>query len=460
MTLLKVHAPFDGQELASLPFMSEEAIELAIAEAQKLFFDRSRRLPLHRRIDILRQAAHLIEERFQEFVRTATAEGGKPWADSEVEVLRGLNGIDAAVATLYQLGGSEVPMGITAATAGRYAATIREPAGLVLAISAFNHPFNLIVHQVVPCIAVGCPVLIKPALSTPLTCRALVDLFHEAGLPSGWCQMILCPDSQTAKLARDKRLSFVSFIGSATVGWKIRSELAAGVRCQLEHGGTAPVIVLEDADISTLIPLMVKGGFYHAGQVCVSVQRLFVHASLFDEVAAGLVGAVEKLKIGDPLSKSTEVGPLIRRSEVDRLEKWVREAGGVLAGGKRLSDSCFAPTLLANPPADALVSTREIFGPVICLYSCESREIALGQANALPYSFQAAVFGNQLDAILDTVQRLKAATVLVNDHTAFRADWMPFGGREESGLGMGGIPYTMRDLTPEKLVVIRSAALS
>jgi len=261
----------------------------------------------------------------------------------------------------------------------------------------------------------------------------------------------------------DERINYLSFIGSSAVGWKLRSKLSPGTRCALEHGGAAPVIVEPDAEIEAMIDSLLQGGFYHAGQVCVSVQRIFAHESLCDRVAELLAAKASKLIVGDPLDKDTQVGPLILPREVDRVEQWVNEAreqgATVVCGGHRISDTCYAPTVLLNPPADANVSALEIFGPVVCIYSYKDRHEAIERANSLPFAFQAAVFTNTLDVALDTVKRLNATAVMVNDHTAFRVDWMPFGGRDSSGIGMGGIPYTMHEMTREKMMVFKSKVL-
>jgi acyl-CoA reductase-like NAD-dependent aldehyde dehydrogenase len=228
----------------------------------------------------------------------------------------------------------------------------------------------------------------------------------------------------------------------------------------LEHGGAAPVIVEKDADIQEMLPLLLKGGFYHAGQVCVSVQRIFVHESIVEKVANGLATLASQLVVGDQMDEKTEVGPLISPKEVDRVEDWVNEAidGGakVVCGGKRISDTCFEPTILLNPLMDAKVSTLEIFGPVVCVYSYADREDAIEIANSLDVHFQAAIFTKNLDVAISSVKKLNATAVMVNDHTAFRVDWMPFGGRDVSGIGMGGIQYSMQEMTREKLMVIKS----
>ena len=404
-----------------------------------------------------------MKSRKPKLVEIAVSEGGKPYQDTVVEVDRAINGVKLAIEEMSVMGGKQIPMGHTTSSVNRIAYTTREPIGVVSSISAFNHPLNLIVHQTIPAIATNCPVIIKPALTTPLSCLAFVDILHEAGLPKGWCQVIICENEVAEKLVVDSRVNYLSFIGSAKVGWYLRSKVSPGTRVALEHGGAAPVIVEQDADMDQLIPSLLKGGFYHAGQVCVSVQRIFAHANIFQTLVDFITAEAQKLVIGDPMSKLTEVGPLILPREVDRVERWVREAiddGAELStGGKRISDTCYEPTVLVNPPIDAKVSREEIFGPVICLYSYTDRELAVKQANDIQYHFQASVFTKNLDVAFDTVQKLNATAVMVNDHTAFRVDWMPFGGRDASGLGMGGIPYSMHEMTRDKLMVIKSSVL-
>lgn len=461
--MLKVLSPYDGHLIKELPLNGQEDAERALARARELADDPRNRLPIPERIEILEKTMGLIEKRYDEVVRTAAEEGGKPLIDSRVEVTRAINGIKVAIETLSHMGGREIPMNLNQASLGRMAFTFREPIGVVVAISAFNHPFNLIVHQVIPAVAVGCPVIIKPASTTPLSCLTLVGMLHESGLPEEWCQALVCRASVAEKMATDKRVNFLSFIGSGEIGWRLRAKLAPGTRCALEHGGAAPVVVEPDADIDHAVPLLVKGGFYHAGQVCVSVQRVFAHKKVAEELAEKLADGARRLKVGDPLSPETEVGPLIQKSEVDRVHDWVGEAvakgGKLLCGGKKIGETCYEPTVLLDPPQDARVSCLEVFGPVVNVYTCSNRDEAIRLANSIPLSFQASVFTRDIDAALDVVKRINAASVMINDHTAFRVDWMPFGGQKESGLGVGGIPYTMHEMTQEKLIVFRSHVL-
>jgi acyl-CoA reductase-like NAD-dependent aldehyde dehydrogenase len=354
-------------------------------------------------------------------------------------------------------------MGHTESSVNRLAFTQREPIGVVASLSAFNHPLNLIVHQTVPALAVGCPVIVKPASSTPMSCFRFIEILHEAGLPKGWARALLLENQNATALATDTKVNFMSFIGSARIGWMLASKLAPGTRYALEHGGAAPVIVDTSADIEPMLDLLTKGGFYHAGQVCVSVQRVYVPQGMSEQVAKGLAERASKMRVGNQLDPETEVGPLIDPDEVNRVEEWVNSAqnagGKIMCGGKRISDTCYEPTVILDPPDDAEVSKSEIFGPVVCVYSYKDKQEAVDRANGLDVAFQASVFTKDLDDALDTGNRLNATAVMINDHTAFRVDWMPFGGRDASGIGMGGIPYSMHEMTREKMFVIKSSAL-
>ena len=462
--VVDVRAPFDGEMIASLDAATADTIETALATAQRIFADRDQWLSKIKRIEILGRAADLMQQQAPVLARLAAQEGGKPLTDSHVEVARAIDGVRNCIDCLRENAGREIPMSLNAASAGRLAFTRHEPIGPVVAVSAFNHPLNLIVHQVAPAIAAGNPVIVKPAEDTPLSCYRFVQILHEAGLPREWCQALVVNDVQLAtRLVTDPRVAFFSFIGSSKIGWMLRSRLSPGTRCALEHGGAAPVIVGADADIGEAVPLLTKGGFYHAGQVCVSVQRIFCQRNTVAEFAERLAHAAKQLHVGDPLTETTDVGPLIRHREVNRVHQWVleaRKAGAkILAGGNTLSESCYSPTVLLDPPDDVAVSRQEIFGPLICIYPFDHMNDAIARANALPLAFQASVFTQNLNDALYASTRLNASAVMVNDHTAFRTDWMPFAGLRESGLGTGGIPYTFREMQSEKMTLFRSSGL-
>jgi acyl-CoA reductase-like NAD-dependent aldehyde dehydrogenase len=457
---LTVYRAFDRQPLAELPTHTNADLEQKLVRAQAAFANRDAWHPAHERIAVLQRLAGLVEAKREQFAELIALEGGKPYADALVEATRAVDGIRNGADELRNFGGREVPMGITAASSGRSAFTVREPIGVVAAICAFNHPLNLVVHQVVPAIATGCPVIIKPASTTPLCCKQFVELAWEAGLDSAWCDAFFPEDNSGAeKLALDPRVGFLSFIGSGRVGWYLRSKLPPGTRCALEHGGAAPCIVEADADLDAVVEPIVKGGYYHAGQVCVSTQRIFVHASRFEAFAERLTARVGQLRLGDPTEEETEVGPLILPKEVERVGQWIEEAtaGGarLSVGGKRASETSYEPSVLLEPPHSARVSKEEVFGPVTCVYRYEKLDDAIARANSLPLSFQASIFTRDVNLALYAAERIDASAVLVNDHTAFRADWMPFAGRKHSGYGVGGIPWTMHEMSQHKMVVFK-----
>ena len=410
---IEVTAPYDGSVIATVDIGGAEAIETALTTAYSLFRDRENWLPAGQRIEILEKTADIMSKRMDALALEAAREGGKPLIDSQVEVARAVDGIKNCIEVLRTEHGEEIPMDKNASSVNRLAVTRLEPIGVVVAVSAFNHPLNLAVHQIGPAIAAGCPVIIKPTQDTPLSCFRLISIMREAGLPEQWCQAVCISDRDVSTaLVADPRVGFFSFIGSPGVGWMLRSKLAPGARCALEHGGVAPVIIEADADLDDALPLLAKGGFYHAGQVCVSVQRIFAHHSIARGVAQGIVDIAAGMTVGDPTLPETEIGPLIRPRECERIHQWVEEAvakgAEKLCGGAKISESCYAPTVLFNPPDDALVSTAEVFGPVVCVYPVESMDEALARSNALPYAFQASVFTSNIDSALYCFKKFDA----------------------------------------------------
>jgi acyl-CoA reductase-like NAD-dependent aldehyde dehydrogenase len=457
--MIDVFQAYDRAPIATLETDDADALEAKLARAYALFRDRKAWLKPHQRIAVLHRLAELMTERRDDLAMLIAREGGKPLTDARIETDRAIDGVRNSAELLRTRAGVEIPMGLTPASDGRRAWTIQEPIGVVAAISAFNHPLNLCVHQLGPAIATGCPVIIKPAATTPLSCFELVKLIHEAGMPEGWVQTLLPVDNTLAEaFATDRRIAFLSFIGSARVGWHLRSKLHPGARCALEQGGAAPVIVDRDVDLDRVIEPLVKGGYYHAGQVCVSVQRIFAHDAIKDALVDRLAARVAALRVGDPTKAETEVGPLILPRETDRVASWIEEAtaaGARLIGGGRHSETTLVPGILVDPAADAKVSTLEVFGPVTCVYGYSELDDAIDRANGLPVAFQSSIFTRDLDVAFEAAERLDGGAVLINDHTAFRTDWMPFAGHRESGYGIGGIPYTAREMTAEKMLVFK-----
>ncbi|MEO2003431.1 MAG: aldehyde dehydrogenase family protein [Candidatus Poribacteria bacterium] len=458
-----VTSPYTGEVVGEVAHVDSDGARIALDAAVGARKTVADSYPAYRRAEILGRTADLVYASADSLALLIATEGGKPLTDARAEVVRVENTVRLAAEEATRVGGTEIPMQGTEASLGRLAFTTRAPIGGVVAVSAFNHPLNLIAHQVAPAIAAGCPVLVKPAADTPLSCMRFIELLHEAGAPAEMAMAVPCGRDVAQELVTSDRIAFFSFIGSARVGWQLRSQLAPGVRCALEHGGAAPVIVDASADLDTAVPALVKGAFYHAGQVCVSVQRVFAHRSCAADLAGRMATAAGELAVGDPTLPATEVGPLIREREIERVHEWVQEAvsGGaeLLCGGEALGNQCYAPTVLVDAPPTAKVMTEEIFGPVVCVSTWDSLDDAITRANDVPLAFQAAVFSSDIDTALAAAKGLDATAVMVNDHTAFRVDWMPFGGRGPSGLGMGGIAPAMHELTQEKMIVFKSAGL-
>lgn len=461
---ITVFAPFNREPIGEVATADAAAVEQALVNAHALFRNRDAWLPLAKRIAVLEKTIELMREQADFLAVESAREGGKPLPDSVVEVARAIDSLKLCIETLRTEAGEVIPMRTTASSAQRLAFTQLEPIGVVVAVSAFNHPLNLIAHQVGPAIAAGCPVIVKPAKATPLSCFRLCALLKQAGLPDGWCQPLIPVDNKlSTTLVTDPRVAFFSFIGSAAVGWRLKAQLAPGTRAALEHGGVAPVIVGPDANLATAVPLLAKGGFYHAGQVCVSVQRIYAHASIAEDLARQIAEAGKAMKVGDPTLASTEIGPLIDPAETERIHAWVQEAvaagATLISGGAPLSPTCYPATVLLNPPEHCKVSKLEVFGPVVCVYSYSDVDEAIARANGLAVAFQAAVFSQSIDFAMRCYARLDASAVMVNDHTAFRVDWMPFAGLKQSGYGVGGIPHTLHEMQVRKMMVLRSAEL-
>ena len=381
-----------------------------------------------------------------------------------MEIDRAADGIECCIEEIRASAGNVIPMQLDGNSSSKVAFTQYEPIGVVAAVSAFNHPFNLIVHQVAPAVAPGCPVLVKPAAKIRLSCKAFIDILEEAGLPKGLAQVVV---PQTIDLATDlisdPRVAFFSFIESSRVGWMLKSKLAPGTRCAFEHGGVAAVVVAADANLDDVVERVAKGGFYHAGQVCVSVQRIFCDKKIADVFSEKFSASASQLKVGEPTDLDTDVGPLISEKECQWVADWVEEAskGGAIrkTSGQKISDTCYEPTVLVGADKEAKISTSEVFGPVVSIYPYENIDDAIAEANSLPVSFQAAVFTESLDTEMHCYQHLDATAVMVNEHTAFRVDWMPFAGAKTSGHGVGGIPYTIHEMQTEKMMVWRSKSI-
>ncbi|MES2744829.1 MAG: aldehyde dehydrogenase family protein [Bdellovibrionota bacterium] len=460
---IPVFSPYDLELISEITLNSDIEVEGALNKGYALA-QRLNPFPKHLRVEFLERVLSGLKQKTAGFVDMIAREGGKPVKDGHVEVQRSIEAVRTAIGALHQWHGHEVPMGFNETSSRILAFTRREPRGLVLAISAFNHPLLHVVHQVIPALAIGCPVIIKPSLKTPLTCKLFVELLNECELPEDWCQLLLTDDGTSEKIAADPRISVLSFIGSPKVGWRLRAQAAPGVHTLLEHGGTAPVVICEDADIEAGIKGLVRGAFYHAGQVPVSVQNIFVHYNVLKTFTEQMVSATESLRVGNPLDPDTDIGPLIHPREIDRVERWIDNAIGqgaqVKLRGQRLEKTCLTPTILCEAPFSGPFYEEEIFGPAVGIYSFHELETTLTRINNSRFAFQASIYTQNLDRALRFVERVPAGAVLINESAAFRADWMPSSSLKHSGQGVRGILPSMMELSYEKLVVTKSMSLN
>ena len=418
-------------------------------------------MPASERIRILKAVAHDIGKNADQLALLIAREGGKPLKDAIVEVTRARDTFELCAEECWRLHGETIPMDRTESGKGHLNFTTREPIGPVLAISAFNHPLNNLAHQTGPAIAAGNMVVLKPASGTPVTAFVLEEMFRKAGLPSECMMVFTSGTDQVEKLLSSGKFAFVNFIGSAKVGWEMRRKISPGTRISMEHGGIAAAVLREDADLREAIPQLLRGSFYHAGQVCISTQRIFIHRNLFEVFKNEFVQRAKKLRTGTAMDDTTDVGPLIRPEEVVRVKKDIDEAikrGAKLLCGNEVQGNAkqfLTPTVLSDVPRDSSIMMNEAFGPVVCLNSYEDEEELVKYLNTNEYPFEACLYTRDIKAALTLSQKISTMTMVVNNHNAFRVDWMPFGGHGLAGLGMGGVKYAMEEMTRLKQVIIK-----
>jgi acyl-CoA reductase-like NAD-dependent aldehyde dehydrogenase len=458
--LLDVTNPSTGELITTLNCDSQHDIENKLFISSKLYRSYSSGLPKAKRIEVLEQLIKQMQSNQQELAELIASEGGKPLKDALVEVSRATFSVKQAIAYLLTNAPSATSLNNYSEETHYKMQTSSEPIGPVVAVSAFNHPLNLVTHQIISAFAAGCPCIIKPAVETPLSCLKLIEMLENANIPEGWVQAVITDDIQLAEqLVTDPRVAFFSFIGSAKVGWYLRSQLSPGTRCALEHGGVAPAFVDKTADINKAVESLVKGAFYHAGQVCVSTQRIYIERCIFDEFSKKFTDKVKQLKVGDALNADTDVGPLIREQEITRISKWILEAyqmgASVLTGGDRIEGQFFEPTVLTNVPENATINKFEVFGPVCNLIPYDNLPAVIDKINDESFSFHSAIFSNSIDNINFVYQKLQTGCLMINEHTAFRHDAMPFAGLKESGLGVGGMPHSIHHMQIEKMMITK-----
>ena len=449
----EVRSPYSGETVgrvaradAALARRAVDAAERAMAEP----------LPAHRRAEILDGVARLLVERHDEIARTISDEAGKPMKAARVEAQRAVSTYTTAAVVARTLAGEMVPMDASAAGEGKLAFTLRRPIGIVGAISPFNFPLNLVAHKLAPALAAGCAVVLKPASQTPLSALLLAELETDAGLPPGWLNVVVGPASEIGDvLVADERVRMLTFTGSGDVGWGLR-ERAARKKVTLELGNTTPVLVEGDADLEDAASKLAQHAFSFAGQSCISVQRIYVRRAAYDDFVARFLPKVEALKVGDPAAEETDVGPVIDDEARERIAAWIEEARAqgatVLAGGDE--NRLLRPTVLADVTPTMKVSCEEVFGPVCTITAYDTLEEAIELANSTRYGLQAGIFTGSTASALAAARGLEFGGVTVNEAPTFRADQMPYGGVKASGNTKEGPPYTAREMTEERLVVL------
>ena len=450
-----IHNPYDGSIVAEVGQADSADAERACVLAQQAFLA-TRQLSSWQRAAILHGVADKLIEETAHVARLIVLEAGKPIVDARNEVARAIQTFRVAAEEAKRIGGEVTPADWTPGTEGRVALSRRFPIGTILGITPFNFPVNLVAHKLAPAIASGNPIIIKPAPQTPLTSLWLGRAIRDAGWPAGAISVLPCSNEVTAQLVADARIAMLSFTGSANIGWMLRRQ-SATPRVTLELGGNAAVIVCEDGDIAKAVPKIVAGGYTYAGQSCISVQRVFVHALLKSRLIDGIVEGLRNLKVGDPAETSTRVGPMINEAAAARAESWIAEAVGMGAtlhvGGKR-SGSTLEPTLLSDVPNRAQLSCEEVFAPVVIVEAYDSFPEVLATVNRSKYGLQAAIFTGEWKKMTQAWNELEVGSILVDESSAWRADHLPYGGVKNSGVGREGVRSAILEMTEERLLIL------
>ena len=451
---IEVCDPFDNSVIDTVPAGDANDAELALKAAVK-GFEITKRMTVYDRAQILYKAAQLIKDRREEFATTIAREGSKTITEARKEASRCGNTMTCSAEEAKRILGETIPWDSFPGGEKRKGFYYRFPIGVVLAITPFNDPLNLVAHKLGPAIAAGNSVILKPATVTPLSAIKLVEVLLEAGLPPMAIQLITGQGSEIGDpLVSDERVRMISFTGGVEAGKRIASK--AGIKkIGMELGSDSPVIVWKDADLKLAVESCVSGAFWAAGQNCIGVQRLLVHRDIYDEFKSGFVKLTKTYKIGDKLKAETNMGPMITETEAIRVEQWVKEAAAagatVLTGGGR-KGAVMEPTVLENVPASAKVHCEEVFGPAVNLYPVDDLDKAIAQANALPYGLLAAIFTRDVETAFKAAYELDCGGVMINDSTDYRLDSMPFGGIKYSGLGREGLKFSLQEMTEPKVV--------
>ncbi len=449
--------PFTQKALGSVCLAEAEHIRKTLESTQRGAVELAK-TPSHYRAKALTHIARQLAERKEEFAKTICHESGKPILDARREVDRAINTFEIASEETKRIPGEILPMDRTPGGEAYSGSVTRFPIGPVLGITPFNFPLNLVAHKVAPCLAAGNSMVLKPAPQTPLTSLLLGEVFLTTDLPRGAFNIIPCSNTLAESMVVHPTFQALSFTGSAPVGWMLKGK-AGYKRVLLELGGNAGVIIEPDANLSDALTRCVAGGYGYAGQTCISVQRIFIHQSRYDEFLTQFVERVEGLSVGDPEQEHTNVGPLINEQAAIRVEEWIKEAAAqgarVHTGGER-QGSLIQPSVLTDVVPSMKVCCEEVFGPVVTITPYSRFDEALNFLNDSPYGLQAGVYTTNIDRMNQAYHQLEVGAVLINEIPTFRADHMPYGGIKQSGLGREGVRDTILELTEPKVLIVKS----
>jgi glyceraldehyde-3-phosphate dehydrogenase (NADP+) len=454
----EVVSPYDGAVVGTTFWATAEHAETAVKAAQRAF-ETTRKMPGFERQRILREISEGIRVRQEEFARLIASEAGKPIRTAREEVNRAVFTFAIAAEEATRIGGEWLPLDWQASAAGRGAIVRRFALGPILAISPFNFPLNLVAHKVAPAIAAGCTIVLKPAPKTPLTSLLLAEVIAKSGWPKGAFNVLNLANSDAERLVTDDRLKMLSFTGSGPVGWALKAK-SGKKKVALELGGNAAVIVHSDWPAEDAADRCVTGGYAYAGQTCVSVQRIFVHRDVEERFLSRLVDGVRKLKMGDPLDESTDVGPMINEDAARRAASWIDEAaraGAKIATGGKRTGSFLEPTVLTHTRPDMKVSCQEVFAPVVTVEPYDDFDDAIRRINDSPFGLQAGLFTRDARLLFRAFEELEVGGVIAGDMSSFRIDHMPYGGVKDSGMGREGVRYAIEEMTEPRILVLNLA---
>jgi len=447
--------PYDHSSVGKVHFAQEDQIKLALAAAEKAFSS-AKKLSSYERSKVLENISAKIEEKKEELAQSIVLTSGKPIKSSRVEVARAINTFQIASEEAKRIGGEIIPLDWSDQTKGRWGVLRRFPLGVITAITPFNFPLNLVAHKLGPALASGNTVVLRPASQVSITSLLLGEIINDSGYPDGGLNIVPCGYKEADALLTDKRVKMLTFTGSPAVGWEFKKK-ANKKKVTLELGGNAAVIIEPDSNLDYALDRVVLGSFAYSGQVCISIQRIFLHEKIYDRFMADFIAKIKKLKMGNPLQGKIDIGPMINVEAAKKTEEWVNEAlekGARLAWGGKREGAMYEPTVLEKVKPELRIAWLEAFAPVVVVYQYKNFEDALQGVNYSIYGLQAGVFTSNLNKAFQAFESLDVGGIIINDVPTFRIDHMPYGGIKESGFGREGLKYAIEEMTEPKLMAL------